>query len=1201
MHFEGCIAPRYPRISVRHRIYGVIFWLTFCLANGGGAQDSGFVPLVIPYPGVPASADRVWDVCESQNGLTLAAHDGIAIQKNGTWTFVRTKELKQTTSVLEDSGNFIIGGMGGYALYSEGKLTTYPFPGLIRFIDRVPEGYLLSGSGGILLWSKIHDGPALEVTHSPSRHFVYVPHWIQGKLYFTNRQKPLLLWEHGKLSETPVSGDLAALDPRYGAQGKGGEHYFLCPDGIYSVQTRRLEVQFDPNSKHVFTGFAVTDQTFIVADYSIGLSGYSRRTGKLLWALSQKECGGSVNMLRAVSGGAVIASTTSVSFIPDVDTYTRRSLGGEDLVSLASSPRGPVMVVGSGTYLIGTGEKISNDAMAYTNIDGVDFFGGYGHTGCEVSFAGKQIEIPGNNRLTLVQAGKGFLGAVTQQGVFRYDMEGRLVNSFSPPNLNILGSAISKTGELLLGTFDGAIRLSPTLEHLGRILHGTIEVFQTPGRAWLVNVSGDVSDEQGRLVGRIPNGTFLDLTGDGDRPIVLVRLADGQIVVGRFSPRWEPLQVFGINGDFGKIFFDDDSLYVVSAKEVIRVKYPHAYMAPKFTVTSDAEDVPAGWRLRKGKSDVMIGIQDHHRPGELAPRYRYALGRETYHPFDDSGEAILPRLPWGMSQIYVQMDFAGYVTTRSFTIDRPYPIWLSMPMLGAYGLALALCGYGLVRWRTRLLVAQTSALEKVVAERTKELVKAKNARELFISAMSHEIRNPLNGVVGMCDILRETASSAREQYLTQTLQGCADQLRSLLDDILDWVKIERGEIDLHPEVFEVSGTVEVACRTIDPNLSSVRLTLPDAFWLSGDVVKIRQIVINLVGNALKHGDPQVATVIVSAARNGTSAALEISVRNPGPRLSEEELSRAFEGFVQGEEARRRRVGGLGLGLAISRQLARAMGGDIKGRQQDQELEFCFTVTLPVAAEPEAAPATTSPRRLGRVLGVEDEPYNRLVLGHILEQLGFHVDWAVDGQAALKLASAGRYDLILTDYLLPDMTGAELTEALRNRSSSPLPPIVAVTAYSTQEKIAEGRAAGIHSFVSKPVSRAKIAQMLSQFQFRPSESHEPDCPSEDGGDFSRILTLNNGAALLANYAEEIPSAWASCKPFDGPDAASLVHALRSKILLAHDELLAEQLSLLETACRTGELDTAQRIAHIVDRELDRFVASAAKAAIPFKGE
>jgi len=540
---------------------------------------------------------------------------------------------------------------------------------------------------------------------------------------------------------------------------------------------------------------------------------------------------------------------------------------------------------------------------------------------------------------------------------------------------------------------------------------------------------------------------------------------------------------------------------------------------------------------------------------------------------------------WGETDVKLQAERNGLLTESAFTIVRPWPWWLRTWAWPLHVLALGGLVFGLVRWRTHALRRRNLELEAHVNERTAQLRKASAAKEEFLASISHEIRNPLNGVVGIGAMLADREVGPRERVLVRTLGGCADQLRSMLDDILDFSRLDRNQVTMTNVDFEVGALVEEAARAMDPDLAACALMLPEqAAWLHGDSGKLRQIVCNLISNALKYGVPREAGVEVRLASAGSGRSrLRLAVRNSGPTIPPEELNRLFESFQRGSNTAN--IPGSGLGLAVCRRLAQAMGGRITAASHDGVTEFALELVLASAQPP--APKAGVPVPVSRALAIEDEDYNRIALGHVLSQLGYEVHWAADGASALKLAAANQYDLVLTDWRLPDTDGGTLCRQLVNLLPRPTPPIIAVTAYTTQEKLEEARVAGMTGFVTKPVTREKLRRVIIGLPEGPRATRSLDTTTAGALAGNPLASLGDLAPSAEQLSAGIAQKWqavAAMARLKDPRTGNEAHALRSLLLLATEESAAEQVALLEQAADEADWSAVQRLLPFAGEEI-----------------
>ena len=383
-----------------------------------------------------------------------------------------------------------------------------------------------------------------------------------------------------------------------------------------------------------------------------------------------------------------------------------------------------------------------------------------------------------------------------------------------------------------------------------------------------------------------------------------------------------------------------------------------------------------------------------------------------------------------------------------------------------------------------------------------ELTAARDAAEAanvlksqFLANMSHEIRTPLNGVLGMAQVMATGRLGAEQRERLGVIQASSVALLSILDDILDLSKIEAERLELEDEPFAIEDVAGGACATF----ASVASTKGLAFTLEiserasgqwrGDALRVRQLIHNLVSNALKFTSHGEVRVCIDAGSGEPPSGLTISVSDTGIGVAPEDLPKLFEKFVQVDSSTTRRFGGSGLGLTICRHMVELMGGVIDARSTLGE-GTTFSIVLPLAwlgvleqvkAEPAEAEPAADLSTL-RVLAADDNETNRLVLKAVLHAMGVIALIVEDGRSAVDAWQAGDFDLILMDIQMPVLDGVGATREIRRIEAEkglPRTPIVAVTANAMKHQVDEYLVAGLDAHIPKPLSVPALHAVLAQ--------------------------------------------------------------------------------------------------------------------------
>jgi signal transduction histidine kinase/DNA-binding response OmpR family regulator len=428
--------------------------------------------------------------------------------------------------------------------------------------------------------------------------------------------------------------------------------------------------------------------------------------------------------------------------------------------------------------------------------------------------------------------------------------------------------------------------------------------------------------------------------------------------------------------------------------------------------------------------------------------------------------------------------------------------------------------------------ARAQAEAALMRERERDAEHASRAKSGFLAMMSHEIRTPMNAVLGLAGSLLDGSLTPAQREVVQTIRSSGDSLLRILNDILDYSKLDAGRMTFEAAPFSPATLTQNAISILGPRARAKGLAivaesdpaLPAG--LLGDAGRIRQILLNLVSNAVKFTDSGGVTIRARClGRDGDAITVEWSVRDTGIGIGSDRIANLFGDFVQADSSINRRFGGSGLGLAISKRLTEQMGGTI-GVESAEGAGTTFRVclTLPVAealadAQPDPADATRALQsRLAafgrplRILFAEDNPTNQFVALQMLKGLPVQVDVVGDGLEAVDAASRFTYDVIFMDMRMPEMDGLAATRHIRQRGGALADvPIIAVTANAFPEDVKACFDAGMNQFVTKPVNKEVLFAAILR-ALLPAAS--PQVPAAETAAETEVLPAFDGAALHA---------------------------------------------------------------------------------------
>jgi signal transduction histidine kinase/CheY-like chemotaxis protein/HPt (histidine-containing phosphotransfer) domain-containing protein len=597
--------------------------------------------------------------------------------------------------------------------------------------------------------------------------------------------------------------------------------------------------------------------------------------------------------------------------------------------------------------------------------------------------------------------------------------------------------------------------------------------------------------------------------------------------------------------------------------------------------------------LRPGFGSVAFGYSGA-QPMEIAPLAVYYQTRlagaepewsRPEHLNEREFTALAPGRYTFMARRIDRYGRAGDAVSYPFVVAPPwYGRW---PALAAAAALLAAAGWVILRWRLRRLRRQRDRLDRLVAQRTRELELSNTAKSEFLENISHEIRNPLNGIVGLVNLLKPERLSAEDRGVARSLKASAEHLRRVAAEVLDFSKLEYGFMTVASRPFNLGRTlgevVEVHAETARHKGSTISLQVAggggDRFL--GDEPKLRTIVGNFIGNALKYAAGTPIEVRADWTEDGDGTVqVFIAVSDRGPGLPPEEQELVFQKFVRGSGAKASGAVGSGFGLAICRTLARRMGGNVGvesplagGRAGQPGAGASFHVWLPLRRAVAAAPATRPPTAAGETaLIVDDEDYNRTVLAGLARELGYEP--IVAESAALGEERAGQPGIavVFLDLELPDGRGEDLARRLRARAGGARWIVVATTGQDSDEARQRCAKAGMDGFLLKPFDLETVRRVLAQAAVRRTRAARRRVFQLHAEGAAATPDLDPAGTLLGAVEADLTAIRAGVAADDRAAIRAAAHRLRSLAALVWAREL--QAAAVELEQRAPELTAAE---------------------------
>lgn len=1174
---------------------GIALW---ALLGWAGSQlraaESAFVPISVIYgPEELEGEASIAQLAIGPDGQVIAAGERVGFLRDGKWSFLPQSRTTGVRSLSVDGDTLWVGstneiGRLKLPLNSQSKYEKLEFPGVetagdIWFIARRGDALVATTKENVWFIN-----PSLNTAKSvklpnPTRLFL---HRLEEDLVVTNRVDGPWLVGDGSLS--PIVNPLEDSGERVWVGVVPG---YVVSRSIHEKQGGRYRpiVRITTDGDRLnYTSLALWGNFLAITTYNKGVVLVDRES-RSYGFINQPTVLPSLAVAHAVvdlSGHLWVATTRGIA---EYESFgSGRKLPNKEIPLSAFRGDGLLINFEDRAEHLGVKAGFQRKPRAYsfvrtTHGAAMGFWG-------SLTVGGKEIAVSGSAVENIVELPGGRILATSGERLYHVDVAAGRAEKIETPQAEVSGLAV--VGDFVwAATVTGELHRSSATQPLA---FSRITVLPKPGPSALhrfgdtLIVANNDGVRYGEKLGAVLHTAGLRsprLATTADGTVWLIGEQDGHWRLGRLrregeAVAWETVEAKGLarvpgvqhlSAAGGTLTLCAGTnileLEVAELKPTYRLAPPRlefSFQDPGTGVTTTAAAPPAEFGA-DANSVTFSGTAAFDEFGERPAFERRLLPTETAWIPTKAGESVaypsLSPRAYTLEVRATHLGRTGAIARQEFVVLQPW--YFSRLAFGGYAFGTALLSFFVYRLRTHQIRRRNLELERIVAERTRELAEASAAKSEFVASMSHEIRNPMNGVIGLVNLLREQPALPRQANYLRLLHNCAEQLRATVDDILDFSKIEARRVAVEATTFDLLDTLEAAAATVDPaGTSIVFIEKPPAgVSLRGDAAKLRQIFANYLNNALKYGVPPGARVSTILTPMESAIRLTLSVTSSGPTIAKDKLDALFESFTRGDDAIERNIRGTGLGLAICQRYAAAMGGEVGAVSTNGETTFYLNVPFEkVGAVAHVEPATPTPHPTlpARALAIEDEDYNRIVLGDILAKMNYTVDWATTGAEAIRLAQENGYDIILTDYRLPDTNGVELTKKILQLCPVPKPAVFAVTAYSTRERRDECLAAGMAGFISKPITLEKLRATLASW----GEGQLTTISLEAS---SRIIRPAVRPAAVEELWQEVQR----LMPNEAKRAADAAHRLNN-LCRAHGLIdVAEQLELLEGALERGE--------------------------------